>query len=104
MLEVELALALPLPLLLHAAATTTTAIPRLAVVIALSLNPMAFTYFATTSTLICDICFDGHPQICLGCSHSTGAGARANYLVSRNACAFCIRATPVRFPHCGIKQ
>jgi hypothetical protein len=33
-----------LPLLLHAAATTTTAIPRLAVVIALSLNPMAFTY------------------------------------------------------------
>jgi len=33
-------------LLLHAAATTTTAIPILAVVIALSLNPMAFTYYS----------------------------------------------------------
>src|SRR5215467_5283915 len=60
--------------------------------------------FATTPTLICDICFDGHPQICLGCSHQTGDGARANCLVSRNAGAVCIRATPVRFPHCGMKQ
>src|SRR5580698_4199102 len=46
-LELELGPALPLLpplLLLHAAATTMTAIPRLAVPVERSLNPMAFTY------------------------------------------------------------
>jgi len=44
-LELEVGPALPLlPPLLHAAATTMTAIPRLAVPVERSLNPMAFTY------------------------------------------------------------
>jgi hypothetical protein len=60
--------------------------------------------FATTSTLICDICFDGHPQICLGCSHLTEADARRVFLTSPNTGTLCIQATLGTFPHCGVKQ
>src|SRR5215472_14885434 len=64
--------------------------------------------FATTSTLICDICFDGHPQICLGCSHLAGVGARADLPDQpERRCALYPGdpgPAPAACPYCGMKQ